>query len=486
MRAYNIQHITLEDKIPDSILNHVKKKNRTLTNLVRSQCPCKLKNVASLELVELKSKQFNQLSQQSITGESVRLSYTSLFKGDLSEEKFNKKILIVGEAGTGKSVLCAQVTEEWTNGALFQEFQMIILLSLNQRSIASATNLPELLHNSYEFDSKSCSTVEMYLSHKNILIIADGWDQLCESDSRGSFLHGLLFGDLLPSSSLTVVVTTTPSLVPHQFKGRFITLQGFTEQTAKSFIEMELSTNPEKISYITEQLETNPLLRSMCSVPLNLAMICNFCQSHDDPLPGTMPELYKKLAWSLAQSKINTMTGRALRLSNHQDLPQNLQQSWFQLCQLAFEKCQVENAQIIAFPSDIETFGLLKSVSVGSSEVMFSFLYPVFKYYLAASYIVIKPQSVQLEIIKSMHNISSLFCRLYLNMNTNSSPNIISEIIQKLSELHHSFKDMCLISYESKNDVVDEAIMKLLQASESAVMLHSHNAYECEAVIHVM
>ena len=137
-------------------------------------------------------------------------------------------------------------------------------------------------------------------------------------------------------------------------------------------------------------------------------------------------------------------------------------------------------------PSDTETFGLIKSVSTGSSEVMFSFLYPTLKYYLAASHIVTKPQSAPLEIIKSMHSISSMFCRFYLNMNTNPSHDIITEIIQKSSELHHSCKDMCLTSYESNNNVVDQAIMKLLQASKSAIILHSHNAYECEAVIHVM
>ena len=71
-------------------------------------------------------------------------------------------------------------------------------------------------------------------------------------------------------------------------------------------------------------------------------------------------------------------------------------------------------------------------------------------------------------------------------MNTNPSHDIITEIIQKSSELHHSCKDMCLTSYESNNNVVDQAIMKLLQASKSAIILHSHNAYECEAVIHVM
>ena len=135
---------------------------------------------------------------------------------------------------------------------------------------------------------------------------------------------------------MTVVVTSrTASVLPQCFNhDRFITVQGFSEETAESYIQCEFSGNPEKLHYITRQLETNPLVGSMCSEPLNLAMICNLCQSCDDPLPSTMPELYNKLAWNLARLKFNSTKEyeNFLKLSSYQDLPDKLKQSWSHLC----------------------------------------------------------------------------------------------------------------------------------------------------------
>ena len=154
---------------------------------------------------------------------------------------------------------------------------MLFLLPLNQRGVASAQNLQELFKG-LEFDDKVYSTVETHLMANrkdNVLIIADGWDELSESDSsQESFLYRLLFGDL-PSSSLTVVVTSRSVPVTQQSISRFITVQGFSEETTKSYIQCELSSNQEKLSYITKQIESNPLVGSTCSVPINLAMICN-------------------------------------------------------------------------------------------------------------------------------------------------------------------------------------------------------------------
>ena len=493
------QQVVLELKLPDEVVTQIKKKNKTLTHIHQIQCPCQLKNVASLELVEKQGKPDysleHQLSQHSSKGEWVRLSYTSLFKGDHSSRKLGNRILIVGEAGTGKSVLCALIADDWANGKLFQEFLMVLFLPLNQRSVASAKNLFELLQYVYEFDSKTCSATHTYLMQNqedNILIIADGWDELCEFENKqDSFLHCLLFGELLPSSSLTIVITSRPASVPQKFKGRFITLQGFSAETTKSYIEVELSSNSKKISFLTEQLATNPLVGSICSVPLNLAMICNYCQSCDDTLPSTMPQLYEILAWSLAQSKINSITkyGQALKISNYRDFPKELQQSWFQLCKLAFEECQAEFSQMeaaSALASEVETFGLLKPVPIERGNKILSFLYPTFRYYLAVSHLITQPQSVQLDIIKSMHCISPMFCRFYLSMNEKVSCDIVSEVIQMLSKLHHFCRDMCLISFESKNEIVDQEIFKLLHASGSTIMLHSQNAYECVAMVHVL
>ena len=496
---YIFQPVLLELKLPDEVVTQIKEKNKTLTHIHQTQCPCQLKNVASLELVEKQGKPDysleHRLSQHSSKGDWVHLSYTSLFKGDHTSSKIGNRILIVGEAGTGKSVLCALIADDWANGRLFQEFLMVLFLPLNQRSVASAKNLLELLQNLYEFDSKSCSSLQMYLTQNredNILIIADGWDELLESENKkDSFLHCLLFGELLPSSSLTIIVTSRPASVPQKFNGRFITLQGFSAEITKSYIEVELSSNSKKLSYLTEQIATNPLVGSVCSVPLNLAMICNYCQSCDDTLPSTMPQLYEMLAWSLAQSKTNSMTkyGQALKISNYRDLPKELQQCWFQLCKLAFEECQAEFSQMeaaSALASEVETFGLLKPVPDERGNKMLSFLYPAFRYYLAVSHLITQPQSVQLDIIKSMHCISPIFCRFYLSMNEKVSCDIVSEVIQTLSKLHHSSKDMCLISYESKNENVNQEIFKSLHASGSTIMLHSQNAYECVAMVHVL
>jgi hypothetical protein len=73
---------------------------------------------------------------------------------------------------------------------------------------------------------------------------------------------------------LTVVVTSKSFPVTRQSIGRFITVQGFSEEATKSYIQCEFSSNPEKVSFITIQLESNPLLGSICSVPLSLSMIC--------------------------------------------------------------------------------------------------------------------------------------------------------------------------------------------------------------------
>jgi hypothetical protein len=322
---------------------------------------------------------------------------------------------------------------------------------------------------------------------ENILMIADGWDELLESNSSNeSFLYRLLFGDFVPSSSLTVVVTSKSAPVTQQSISRFITVQGFSEETTKSYIQCEFSSTPEKFSSITAQIESNPQLESLCGVPLTLSMICSYYQSCDDPLSSTVPELYEKLAWNLAQSKVNSKKeyDNLLKLSNYRDLPDP--QSWSRLCQLAFQTCQADFSQAIDssfLSTELETFGLLKAAAVGSDEVMFSFLCPAFKYSFAVSHLTTLPQSEQLKVIKSMRHINPMFCRFYLSVSKNPSSDIVSEVVQKL---HYCCKDMCLLSFESKNEIVDREVAKSLRASGSTIMLHAQNAYECVAMVHVL
>ena len=133
--------------------------------------------------------------------------------------------------------------------------------------------------------------------------------------------------------------------------------------------------------------------------------------------------------------------------------------------------------------TELETFGLLKPVTVGRVEVMFSFRCPAFRYYLATSHLTTQPQSEQLEVIRRMRHINSMFCRFYLSVSENVNSDIASEVVSKL---HQSCKDMCLLSFESKNEIIDRELAKSLHACGSTIMLHAQNAYECMAMVHVL
>ena len=467
-------------KIPEHVIIQVKQKYSTMVDAYKQQCPYQLKNVAvNLELVEKVQYCTNQSrNEMDNASKWVHLSYGGLFK---AVHDSRKRILLVGEAGIGKTILCTSIVEDWINEKLFQEFFMVLFLPLNHKGVISATNLIDLFKFLYKFDSKICSELEMYLTSNkkdNILIIADGWELLCESNN--DFLHCLLFGEVLASSTLTVIVTSRSFSISPRFINRFITVQGFSEETTKLYIHTEFSSNPKKLSCIIKQLDTNPLIGTMCTRPLNLAMICNLCRSCDDPLPNTMPELYDKLAWSLKQLRIN-------RAKICQNMPNyhNLEQSWSFLLELAFRMCH-DDTETASLPTKLETFGLIKPVSYEEHEVTFCFVDPAFRYYFAVSYMMMQPQSISLEVIERMGRDRPMFWRFFLSMSRNVSYSIISKSVQMLSKLCHSCNDVYLISYESKKETVDREIIKSLHAAGSTIMLHSNNAYECVAMIHVL
>ena len=469
-----------------------------MTNTYKMQCPCQLKNIASLELAEVLGCCSNgKINEMAIASKRVRLPYSRLFKGAHSRQKGSDKILITGEAGVGKTILCAMIAEDWANGKLFHEFLMVLLLPLNQRNVALAQNLIDLFKNLYHFDDKTCSALQMYLianNKGNVLIIADGWEELCESQRQpDSFLHCLLFGDLLPSSSTTVIVTSRSASIPKQSFSRTIIVEGFNEVTVKSFVQMEFSRDPEKLKCITEQLDTNPLVNSISSIPLNLAMVCSLNRSCDDPLPDTMPVLYEKLVWNLANLKINSTRNyeTTLKLTNYRDLPGELQQSWSIFCEIAFnDMCPTTSSPTkvsSSFTFELEIFGLLKSTFGEAKKLMFSFLHPTFGYYLAVLHLLMRSPNEQLEILQKMDPISPMFWRFFLSMSNSIDSGLISAAIQAFNKLHPSFnKNMCLLSFESKKEIVDQQVIKLLYTSISTIMLHSDNAYDCMAMIHVL
>ena len=89
------------------------------------------------------------------------LAYGDLFKVE-SGKRPVRKILVEGDACIGKTTLCISVSEDWANGKLFQQFELVLHLPLRMKVVASAGSLPKLLKLLHP-SPRVCKSVARYL-----------------------------------------------------------------------------------------------------------------------------------------------------------------------------------------------------------------------------------------------------------------------------------------------------------------------------------
>ena len=375
--------------------------------------PCHSNKLVRLEIVKReKGEGYSANTQRGREDKGAKrtpLAYGDLFKVESgTEEPVRKvrKVLVEGDAGIGKTTLCISVSEDWANGKLFQQFELVLLLPLRMTVVASAGSLPELLKLLHP-SPRLCESVARYLEEeegKSVLIIADGWDELSESKRQEEcFLYQLLF-EKFPFISVLVTSRPSASTSLHRLSciDRFAEIQGFSKENIKEYIESEFRSDQRKIISLLEQLEQNPLVESVCSVPLNCAIVCHLWRTLEEALPTTMTELYTKIILNIVLRNIQKsgVHKNILSLSKFDALPADLQESWWLLCKFAYQA--LENNQIVFsqeeladfFPqglTNILCFGLLQStewiVDVGRG-VSFHFLHFTIQEYLAALHLV--------------------------------------------------------------------------------------------------
>ena len=507
----------MEEEI-SRILTAIKEKSCSVCTNHMKHYVCNLKNVYVDEL-ELSEKEPD--TEMGSDGKQVRVPFSSIFDPQFTKVKpdaAHKTVLIQGEAAVGKTMLCLSVVEEWASGKMFQEFQLILLLSLNSRSVASASSLSGLLNVLYaDFKPGTSSKVASYLKSNgqhNILLIADGWEELQASQCQaGSFLYSLLFSsDIIPTSSTTVLITSRPGCIETSIMqtaiDRLITLTGFERKAIKSIVQSEFADDFKSIRYLTAQLNDNPLIVSACETPLNLAVVCNLCQASDaEPLPDTMMKLYSKLIWILISASIDGNYPHESCLSSHRDLPEELHQLWWEVCELAFSNVE-KGCTTFSFTDlmssnlkKISHFGLIKPTAEARS---FSFIHPCFEEFLAALHLAKLPQEAQ---IKFMHEFVAneecksktaitfwhFFVSYYAHEVASLNPDVVDQVLKILLAAYCTTKqkyymDLCHLSYEAKYDVVSQKVIEAISIVGTGVLRfgQSHDVYDFNSMVYVL
>ena len=456
-----------------------------------------------------------QRGREDKTDKRTPIAYGDLFKRESGKEQV-RKVLIEGGAGIGKTTLTISLSEDWACGELFQEFELVLLLSLRQREVASASSLPELLK-LFHSSPSVCESVASYLEEEEaekVLVIADGWDELGESERReGSFLYQLLF-KMFPFMSVVVTSRPSASAPLHNLPciDRFVEVSGFSKDDIKEYIQSEFSGDQEKARRLLEQLEHNPLIGSTCSVPLNCAIVCHLWHTLEEALPSTMTQLYTKLILYVVCRNLRKLEayGPTFGMSSFDELPEGLQQSWWLLCQFACEALDKDEIvfskkelleffpQGLAFDDKILCFGLLQSAETVldvTCVVSFNFVHLTFMEYLAALYLSRQPLDRQLQFLKRTH--FTMVARFFFGICFSRSSSVtqyldVKQVIQCVggtNEYEIDKLSLCHCAFEAQNSSINDKVIQVItdMSSYFGVDFGSpRTAHDCAAVLYVI
>ena len=497
---------SIKEKYKDRLINREK------------QWPPRHSNkLVCLQLVQTnKGEGSSAIVQRGKHDEAVKLTplaYIDLFKGE-NEKHRVRKILVEGDAGIGKTTLSISLSEDWASGKLFQEFELLLLLPLRQKKVASAGSLRDLLK-LFHSSSNICESVASYLEEeeaKKVLIIADGWDELGESEqTEESFLYRFLF-EMFPFMS--VVVTSRPSasdpLHNLPYIDRFVHVSGFSKENIQEYIQSEFSDDQEKACRLLEHLEYNPLIESVCSIPLNCAIVCHLWHILEEALPSTMTQLYTKLMLYIICRNLRKLEayGPTLSMSSFNELPEGLQQSWWLLCQFACEA--LDKDEIIFskkkllkfFPQGLSSddkilcFGLLQSVETVldvTCVVCFNFLHLTFMEYLAALYLTRQPLERQLEFLKKHHYtmIPRFFFGICFSDTTKHiDTQYVIKCIDSINIYFNSDLNLCHCAFEAHNKLINDEVIKVIMREDtygnSLGVFYTSTAHDCTAMLYII
>ena len=415
-------------------------------------------------------------------------------------QKQVKRILFEGAPGVGKTTLSLFLLEDWVNGRAFQQFELVLFFPLRQMKSCSVSNqLKEALAQVLSEESV-CMSLSHYLTkidRGNVLIIADGWNELDEAERHsGALLYEVLFGDLL--NHLSVIVTSRPSAskslgVPWKAVDSFMIVHGFSKEGIEKYILSEFTDDSEKAHCFLEVMSRNQALQSMCTVPMNCAIACHLYRSigMNKLQVTTMTELYKEYILNM----LALLCDDNPFILTFDTLPFDMQKLWWNLCEIAFSTIKksslvfsqeelVDNYSLLLNEA-ILGFNLLQSLECSKKTKCFQFLHVTFQEFLAALFIANKMSATQQHEVYSLYGHSSRFGLVWRFFFGLCSPKSLDAIKSKILSTGIPALDLCHLAFEIKDDHEAFSSQLVKKICKNPTLIAT-TAYDYAAVVHTI
>ena len=305
-------------------------------------------------------------------------------------------ILIEGAPGSGKSTLIVHICQRWGKEELFQQFTVVILVQLRDPAVQRAQTIADLLpaENAEEITAELIAT-----NGRGVLWVLDGWDELPSHLQQDSIFRKLIKRVLKECS---VIVTSRPisSGDLHPVVSSRIEVLGFTPEEQRQYFTECLKRDTKALEALLEKIQENPVVQSICYLPLNAAFVVQTFKYKDQSLPNTEYEIYLSVILSCIQRHYDR-EGRGHDLPRELESLDDLSRSEavrepFQcLCELAYRGVMENKVTFSSsdLPQGSNTLSLLQAIESflkSGKSVFYNFLHLSVQEVLSAYYITTK------------------------------------------------------------------------------------------------
>ena len=354
--------------------------------------------------------------------EKSPIELKDIFKNIEGERKV---ILIDGAPGSGKSTLTVHICQQWGRGELFNEFTVVILVQLRDPRVQSAQLITDLLPTKDRTMAEQAAKDIIANEDSDVLWILDGFDELPSHLQKDSIISRLIRPNLYqenPLSKTAVIVTSRPissgDLCP--VVSSRIEVLGFTAEEQRLFFTECLNNDAKAMETLMERFSSNPAMEGSCYFPLNASIVAHLYLANGS-LPSTIYGIFSSLVQHCLSRYLYERQGVSQTLANFEsfdELPDELQSSFKQLCKLAFtgardNKVTFSSSDIKALGSSDEICELglelqaVPSIVSHGRSVYLNFLHLSIQEMLAAVHISQMPASEQISTFDSMFNDAS-------------------------------------------------------------------------------
>ena len=280
-----------------------------------------------------------------------------------------KLVLVEGAPGSGKSTLCLHICQEWAEGKLFQEYDIVVLVRLRDPLIGKAKTVADILPC---VDKAMANEVETAIKAQygaGVFWVLDGWDELLSDLPSDSIINKLVQPRMFKKSPLvksSVIIASRPSSSAelHPLVSSRVEVLGFTPHELEQYFRECLKGDSGAVQNLLERIRNNPLVEGSCYLPLNAAIVAHVFLSGDHSLPTSNHGIFTAVVQNVLTRYLRLRLGNnnpVGDITSPDTLLPEIQTSFKSLCQLAFYG--VSNNKLTFSASDLTALSISTEVS---------------------------------------------------------------------------------------------------------------------------